>query len=206
MIATGVIEAEKAAGAWWIPVASLARLEASQRPGGRPFNPASAWALLFLASGESVDWVTPKVYARIVRALKEQGLAGVFGKLVRRAKRHAYAAHPGELRRLVDRHDLMPSGVSAARLHRLGLQGGEEVEAYVAASAVEKIARHHGLAAGSDPNVILRAMPDDLWALARRPVAPIAAVLADLAEHSDARARRMAREQASRLDRYRTAR
>lgn len=201
MIATGIIEAEKVAGVWWIPAASLARLEASQRHGGRPFNPASAWALLLSASGESADWVPSKVRWRIAGALKEQGLAGVFGKLVRRAKRHAYEVHVGELPRLVDGHDLMLSGVSAARLHQLGLQGGDEVETYVAASAVEKITRDHGLATGSEPNVILRAIPDDVWTLVRRPVAPIAAVLTDLAEHSDARARRIAREQASRLGR-----
>jgi hypothetical protein len=33
----------------------------------------------------------------------------------------------------------------------------------------------------------------------QRPIAPLAAVLADLSEHSDPRARRVAHEQASRL-------
>lgn len=203
MIAAGAIEAEKAAGAWWIPAASLARLEASRRQGGHPLSPASAWTLLLLASGESVEWAPPKVRWRMVRALKDHGLVDAFGKLDRRSARHAYEAHRAELRRIAASDNLMLSGVSATGVHRLGLQGGDEVEAYAAASTVEKVAKRHGLAAGNEPNVVLRSVPDDVWALVRRPVAPIAAVLADLAEHSDARARRVAQEQASRLDRDR---
>lgn len=203
MISAGVIEAEKAAGAWWIPAASLARLEASQRKGGRPFSPASAWALLLLASGESAAWAPSKVRWRMTRALRCNGLAGAFGKLGRRAGRYAYETHASELARLGGSEDLMLAGVSAAVLHRLGLQGGDEVEAYVAASAAEKVAKRHGLVVGGEPNVVLRAVPDDVWTLVRRPVAPLAVVLADLAEHADARARRVAKERASRLDRER---
>lgn len=198
MISAGVIEAEKAAGAWWIPAASLARLEASQRRGGRPLSPASAWALLLRASGESVEWASPKVRWRVAGALKEHGLHGAFGKLGGRAVRHAYEAHDAELRRLGESGDLMLGGVSAASAHQLGLQGGDEVEAYVAASVVEKIAKRHGLIVGGEPNVLLRAVPDDIWPHVHRSVAPVAAVLADLAEHPDVRARRVAREQASR--------
>jgi hypothetical protein len=203
MISAGLVEAEKAAGVWWIPAASLARLASSPRQGGRPLSAASAWALLLLASSEPAEWASPKVRWRVAGALKEHGLVGAFGKLSRRAKRRAYEAHGAELRRLAASDDLMLGGVSAAGVHQLGLQGGDEAEAYVAASMAEKIAKRHGLAAGSEPNVVLRAVPDDVWTLVRRPVAPIAAVLADLAEHPDARARRVAQEQARRLDRDR---
>jgi hypothetical protein len=204
MISAGVIEAEKAAGAWWIPAMVLAKLEASYRQGGRPLGPAGAWTLLLLASGEPVEWASPKVRWRMTQALKGLGLAGAFGnKLGRRAERRAYEGHGAELRRLVDSDDLMLGGVSAAGIYRLGLQGGDEVEAYAAASAVEKVAKRHVLVAGGEPNVVLRAVPDDVWACVRRPVAPIAVVLADLAEHPDARARRVAKERASHLDRER---
>lgn len=203
MIAAGLVDAEKAAGAWWIPAESLARLAGSPRKEGRPLSTVSAWALLLLASGEPIEWASPKVRWRMTGALKECGLAGAFGKLSARAVRHAYEGHGTELRRLAGDEDLMLAGVSAAAVHRLGLQGGNEVEAYVAASAVEKVAKRHGLAAGGEPNVLLRVVPDDIWAFVCRPVAPITAVLADLAEHSDARARRVAKERASRLDRER---
>jgi hypothetical protein len=46
-------------------------------------------------------------------------------------------------------------------------------------------------------------VPNDIWVRVHRPVAPIAAVLVDLAEHLDARARRVAQQGARRLDRDR---
>jgi gamma-glutamyltranspeptidase len=99
----------------------------------------------------------------------------------------------------------MLGGVSAAGPHRLGLQGGNEVEAYVASSAIEQVLKRHRLAPGSEVNVVLRTVPDDIWALVRRPIAPIAVVLADLSDHPDARARRVAQEGIGRLDRDRSA-
>lgn len=203
MIAAGLVDAEKVGGAWWIPAASVARLARSERQGGRPLSPASAWALLLLASGESAAWAPSKVRWRMAGTLRRDGLMGVLGKLGGRAERCAYETHAAELRRLADDEDLMLAGTSAAAVHRLGLQGGNEAEAYVAASAVEEVAKRHGLTPGSEPNVVLRAVPDDVWTFVRRPVAPIAAVLADLAEHPDARSRRVAKERVGRLDRER---
>jgi hypothetical protein len=53
--------------------------------------------------------------------------------------------------------------------------------------------------------MVLRAIPEDMWPFLRRPVAPLAAVLADLAEHADPRARRVGHERAVRLDSARAA-
>lgn len=201
MISAGSIEAEKIAGAWLIPVASLARLAASQRQGGRPLSAASVWALLLLASDEPVGWASSRVRSRMAAALDDHGLGGAFGKLGRRAARHVYEGHVAELPRLAGSADLMLGGVSAAGAHKLGLQGGDGLEAYVAAGAIEGVAKRHGLGVGGEPNVVLRAVPDDIWPVVHRRVAPIAVVLADLAEHSDARARRVAYDRADRLDR-----
>ena len=134
-------------------------------------------------------------------ALEEHGLSKAFGKLGRRAVRHAYEAHVAELPRLINSTDLMLGGASAAGAHKLGLQGGDELEAYVAAGSSEQIARRHGLIESGRPNVVLRAVPDDIWPIMHRKIAPIAAVLADLVEHPDARARRVAYDWAGRLDR-----
>ncbi|MHB8695645.1 MAG: hypothetical protein ACYDHH_30865 [Solirubrobacteraceae bacterium] len=195
------IDAEKIAGSWWIPARSLARVAAASRDGGRPMTASGAWALLLIASSEPVPWISPKVRWRASVALRDHGLAASFGKLRHRAQRHAFEAHPGELRRLADSDELMLGGVSAAASHRLDLQGGDEVEAYVRAGAVEQIDERHGLARDGEANAVLRAVQDELWPVLARPVAPIAAVLADLAEHPDARARRVARETAEQLDR-----
>jgi excisionase family DNA binding protein len=207
LISAGAIEAEKVGGSWWIPAQSLARVAtAGRRDGGRPLSAHSAWALLLAASEEPVEWASPRMRWRVSVALRERGLSGAFGKLGNRAERHAFVAHPAELAHLRDSRELMLGGVSAAAAHRLGLQGGEGIEAYVAAGTIEHVAARHGLARGGESNVVLRSVSENLWAVLHRPVAPVAAVLADLAEHSDARARRVAREQAARLDRDRTAR
>jgi Helix-turn-helix domain/Transcriptional regulator, AbiEi antitoxin, Type IV TA system len=203
MIGAGSIDAEKIAGAWLIPAASLARLVVAHRESGRPLSAASAWVLLLLASGEPVGWASPKVRSRMAAALGDHGLDGALGKLGSRAACHPYEAHVAELPRLACSTDLMLGGVSAASAHKLGLQGGDELEAYVAANLIEGVAKRHGLVAGGESNVVLRAVPNDLWPIVRRRVAPIAVVLADLAEHTDARARRVAHDCASRLDRER---
>lgn len=206
LISAGAIEAEKVAGSWWIPAQSLARQVAVGRSsGGRPLSPEGAWALLLTASQEPVEWGSPRMHRRVSVALSELGLSGSFGKLSNRAQRHAFAAHPSELGRLLESSELMPSGVSASTAHRLGLQGGDGVEAYVAASAIQRLAAQHGLLHDRESNIILRSVPDGLWTVLHRPIAPIAAVLTDLAEHADARARRIAHEEAARLDRDRGA-
>ncbi len=205
MISAGAVDAQKAGGAWWISAESLARVVALSRRAGRPFSPESAWSLLLIASGEPVVWASPRVRWRASVALKENGLAESFVKLGNRAVRHAFKAHTAELSRLAGREELMLSGVSAAADYRLGLQGGDEIEAYVAADAIEQVTQRHGLARGSEANVVLRAIPEDMWPVLRRPVAPVAAVLADLAEHTDPRARRVGHERAVRLDSARAA-
>lgn len=208
MIAAGVIDAEKAAGSWWIPAGSLARVVAADRDGGRPLSPTSAWALLLIASGDPVPWAPPKVRWRTSMGLRAHGLTPMFGKLRRRAQRRAFEAHPGELHRLRERRGLMLSGLSAAAEHHLGLPGGDEVEAYVAAGELERVTAEHGLLALADgeATVVLRAVPDELWSAVARSVAPLVAVLVDLAEHADPRARRVALERARQLDRERAAR
>ncbi len=205
MISTGAVDAQKSAGAWWISAESLARTVALSRRAGRPFSPHSAWSLLLLASGEPAAWASPKIRWRASVALQEKGLAESFGKLGNRAVRHAFQAHPAELPRLAGRKELMLSGVSATADYRLGLQGGDKVEAYVAAGAIEHVAQRHGLVRGGEVNVVLRAIPEDMWPVLCRPVAPLAAVLADLAEHADPRARRVGHERAVRLDSSRAA-
>lgn len=203
MISAGAIDAEKVAGAWWIPAQSLARALTTDRRGGRPFSLSGAWVLLLVGSGESAAWASSKVRSRASAMLGAQGLAAAFGKLDNRAVRHALVAHPAELSRLAHGRELMLGGVSAAAEYRLGLQGGREVEAYVRTGAVERVVDRHGLDRDGETNVILRAVPDELWPVLRRPIAPLGAVLADLSEHSDSRARRVARDRAHRLDRDR---
>jgi hypothetical protein len=84
----------------------------------------------------------------------------------------------------------MRTGISAADL--VGVYGGtRDIEMYAPAGYRDAIIDEHALELGEGP-VLLRGVPDALWPAVRRDVAPVAAVLVDLLEHEDPRARREA--------------
>jgi hypothetical protein len=103
-----------------------------------------------------------------------------------------FEAHPEELPRLRDRPDVLLTGVSLADL--VGLVGeAQTVELYAPAALREAILAEHALLPGAG-DVTVRWVPDEVWA-ALEPVggiAPRAAVLIDLLESEDPRARREA--------------
>ena len=106
----------------------------------------------------------------------------------------SFDAHPSELDRLARRSDVMRTGVSAADL--VGVHGGgHDVELYAPASDRDAFVDAHALASGDGP-VLLRWVPDELWLAVHRDVAPEAAILVDLLEHDDPRARRRGRTDA----------
>jgi hypothetical protein len=86
----------------------------------------------------------------------------------------------------------MHTGISAASA--VGLHGGgDAVEVYATAGERDDILAEHALEPGDGP-VLIRWVPDDLWPSVAADVAPRAAVLVDLLEHDDPRARREARK------------
>jgi hypothetical protein len=106
-----------------------------------------------------------------------------------RAKRESFDAHPSELDRLMNRSDVMRTGISAGDL--VGIHGGDDVELYAPASQRDAIVNEHGLEPGDGP-VLMRWVSDELWPAVHRAVAPQFAILVDLLEHDDPRARREA--------------
>jgi excisionase family DNA binding protein len=204
MIASGRLPAEKLGGVWWIPQRALARDRGAAVSPGRPLTAAHAWAALLLASGENgLAWISRQSRWRLRSALRAAGVEGLVGRLVNRGGPHAYQAHPGELSYLTERPEVMLTGPSAADAHGLGLQGGGELHAYVPAAALDRIGNEHALESADfsgTANVVLRAVPDDVWEHVLRPVAPLAAVLVDLIEDPDPRARRVGTAGLRRLD------
>jgi excisionase family DNA binding protein len=205
MIASGRLPAEKLGGVWWIPQRALARDRYAAPSPGRPFSAAHAWAVLLLASGENdLAWISRQSRWRIRSALRSAGVEGLVGRLVNRGASHAYQAHPGELNYLAEEPEVMRTGSSAADAHGLGLHGGGgELHAYVPAAALDPIRDEHALESADfsgTVNVVLRAVPDDVWEHVSRPVAPLAAVLADLIVDPDPRARRVGGAGLRRLD------
>jgi hypothetical protein len=154
-----------------------------------------AWSVLLLASG---DEAAAKRMAGRVRYrsrarqwLIDNPLQDAAPRLRDRARSEQFDAHPSELPRILDRPDVMATGVSAAEL--VGLAGqASSVEVYAPASHRDAIVDQHALMPGEGP-VHVRWVPDEAWALiVGDSGAPRAAVLVDLLESDEPRARREA--------------
>lgn len=196
-IAAGSLSAQRQGRQWWIEARAVDRLARIPGRPGRPLSPGSAWAILLLASGDeegaarAVD--NPRYWARAKAWLGNHSLVDHCGQLKARGLPEEFDAHPSELPRILERSDVLASGVSAA--DSIGLVGGgPSVEAYAAAGRREAIVVEHVLQPGHGP-VLMRWVPDSIWPVLDRDRdrrAPRAAVLLDLLENDDPRARREA--------------
>ena len=195
-IAGGELPAVKLGRDWRLDEREVLRLARRGDRSGRPLSPAMAWVVLLLASGDesAADRLAGSLRyrARARQWLREHPLAAHADRLRNRADRELFEAHPSELPRLRDRSDVVLSGVSAA--DAVGLLGeATTVELYARVSDRDSMIDEHALLSGAG-DVTVRWVPDDVWRvldLAGR-VAPRAAVLVDLLESEDPRARREA--------------
>lgn len=199
MAASGRIDALKRGNAWWLDARAVER-QRRQRPGrGRPLSAPMAWSVLVLASGQPGSDLLARHDRHGVRArrwLETHALAEYAPRLRARARSEAFGAHPSELDRMRARDDTMRTGISAAE--RVGLHGGRPAaELYAPASHREAIVYEHALDPG-DGEVHLRWVDDRLWQVIASEVAPRAAVLIDLLEHDEPRARRQAAKELAR--------
>ncbi len=195
-IAGGELAAVKLGRDWRLDERDVLRLARRGDGSGRPLSPAMAWAVLLLASGDEAGadllLEVPRYRARARQWQREHPLAEHADRLRERARREVFDAHPSELARLRDRPDVLLTGASAGDL--VGLVGGAEaVEFYATAAAAAVIVDAHALAPG-DGSVTVRWVPEDIWGQldAGARIAPRAAVLVDLLESDDPRARREA--------------
>jgi excisionase family DNA binding protein len=208
LIAAGELEAEKVGGRWLIDSSAVARRKRAESGPGRPLSPRNAWALLCLASGESPpDDLDGVSRWRLDQSLDRQGVVGMRARLSRRGRPLHFRALRGELRALHADDRLMLSGSSAAGAHRLDLLAPDAIDAYVPVSALDELVAKHALEAVSliDANVILRAVPEGVWASPVRRTAPLAVVALDLADYPDSRSSRVGHEVLDRLAKDRLA-
>jgi hypothetical protein len=204
LAANGGLPAQKIGGRWLVERNGVEKRRSRGSAGGRPFAPRNAWAVLGLASGDEVDGIDPVVRSRLRRALALEGLGALAVRLERRAEVHRYSGHPGEISYLLADKSLVVSGISAARAVGLDVLAGNEADGYVRNSDLDGFVGEHALlpAAALDANVVLRVVPDDVWAefLKGRPHAPEAPVALDLVEDVDPRTRAAGKELLGRLD------
>jgi excisionase family DNA binding protein len=195
-ITGGALPAVKLGRDWRVDEREVARLARRQLPSGRPLSPAMSWAVLLLASGDQpgADQLAsaPRYRGRVRQWLRVHPLAQYAERLRERARREVFAAHPSELARLRGRGDVLLTGGSAAEL--VGLAGeAHTVELYASMAERHAIVDEHALTAGSG-DVTIRWVPDEVWVRldVAAHTAPWAAVLIDLLESDDPRARREA--------------
>jgi excisionase family DNA binding protein len=196
-IAGGRLPAVKRGRDWWLDARAVERIRRQPARSGRPLSAPLAWAVLLLASDDqaAADQVLrhPRYRSRAQAWLREQSLFEDAPRLRARAASEEFDAHPSELRRIAARPDVLRTGALAGGL--VGLIGrSSAVEVYAPAGQREVIVREHALAPGSGP-VRVRWVADDIWAALHPDEdhrAPRAAVLLDLLESDEPRARREA--------------
>lgn len=202
MLAAGQLDGDKVGGRWLVRGESIRRRRREEHGRGRQLSPANAWALLFLASGDDAPWLASADRSRLLRLLDDRGLEGLRGRFHQRASERSFVAHPGVLRHLASDPQVALSGVSAASARGLGLSAGQEVDAYVPASALASLISKFALAepdSGVPANVKLRVVPEGIWPF-KDVLAPLAAVALDLAQDPDARSARIGAQALRRLD------
>jgi hypothetical protein len=204
LAANGGLPAQKIGGRWLVERNGVEKRRSRSSAGGRPFTSRNAWGVLSLASGDERDQVDSVTRSRLRRLLSLEGLSCLASRLDRRAEVRHYSGHPGEISHVLADKRLVASGVSAARAVGLDVLAGNEADGYVSDSDLDGFVQGHALlpAAAVDANVVLRLVPDDVWAafLKGRPHAPEASIALDLAEDVDSRSRAAGEKLLGRLD------
>lgn len=196
-IAAGRLAAVKRGRQWWLDGQAVERMTRQHPAGVRPLSPAMAWAVILHASGDDAPAREAagraRYWSRARAWLRDHPLPDHGARLRARARFEELDAHPSELDRILARPDLLATGVSASEL--VGLIGGASaIEVYAPTGRREAIVEEHALVPGGGP-VRIRWVPDELWPFLvsgdeRR--APRVAVLLDLLDSDEPRARREA--------------
>ena len=205
LIKDGELPARKEFGRWCIIRADVEIRREIGAHDGRRYAPATAWGLIFLASGGPAPWLDRISRWRIQKQLASRPWPGLRHALADRASLGRYAAHPDSIARLHDERDVMHSGLGAAEASGVGvISAGDRFEAYVPGERLPDIIRRNHLRQDPEGLVALRAVlpvapPEPL-----PQVAPPMAIALDLLEDHEPRARQVGHELLAALEaRYR---
>jgi Helix-turn-helix domain len=196
-VASGALPAIKRGGSWWLDERALERMTRQRPGGGRSLSPKMAWAVLLLASGDGIAAQEAagrtRYWLRVRDWVRDHPLEDHAPRLRRRAQLEDFDLHPSELARILERPDVLATGISAG--DAIGLIGrARVVEVYAPAGRRSAVVEQHALMAG-EGQLRVRWVADELWPLLDRDGdrrAPRAAVLLDLLERDEPRARREA--------------
>lgn len=157
---------------------SVERLAATGTRRGRPWTARTAWAALWLLSGQNPTWISSSEKSRLKSRLRELD-AGAVAVLARnKDKTLRYRATPDGLAALTGH--LIASGASAMRdeetAETFGMSGGGGIaEGYVMAGDAQALADAFGLVEDPDGNAIIHEVElAEPFADGRAPVAAVA--------------------------------
>ncbi len=191
LVYAGQVCAHRRAGRWFVPVSEVRRLQRLPQPVGRPFSPASAWALLAMLAGDEPAGLSAPRRSQLRRHLLDADSGELAARLGRRASRRFGYAHPSRLPSLAADPQVVLTGLAAAERAGTHLVATDdsEVEGYVAEDDVARLYARHGLVAADEvANVVLHVVDDAIEIPVRREVAAVPVVGLDLWESGDARA------------------
>lgn len=190
MLERGDMEGQRVGRSWIIVPKGIENVR--NRPkAGRPWKPASAWALLQIAAGEQPN-VSFAEASRAKRRIADRGIDELVMKLVSRGKKRKFYGHKSVLERIAAEQLVVRSGVSAAREHNADIIALDFLEAYVPAGRIEKLVKKYALEKSSErANILFRIVDDNSWPfLENAKFASGAIVAVDLLDADDKRSRR----------------
>jgi hypothetical protein len=200
MVKAGLLDGQKVGGRWFVGLDGIRRRERWGAVDGRQLQPENAWGVLALGSGARPTWIPNDDVRRLAQMLDERGLLGLAPRMGQRATTHHFYGHPGVLQALATAPEVRLTGVSAAQENDIGIVGGREVDAYIAASALESIVTRFALEPRRAPgNVSLRTLPPEIAHVTDAPT-PRAAVALDIAEATESRSLEAGTAAIQRLD------
>lgn len=204
LLGSGDLAGSKRGRDWVVDGAAVERRRRRRPSSGRPLAPLTSWGVI-LEHSPRREREPPSEWAQVARSRGRRWLAtndplADAERLRSRARLERFDAHPSAAEQLLDGH-VLATGISAA--HTVGLLGTRAgaVELYAPSGARSTLQRRHGLVAG-EGTIAIRWVDDELWhqlttaalpwAPDRPNIAPRLAVLLDLLESDDPRARREA--------------
>lgn len=171
---------------------------AIDRQRGRPFSQRNALGVLFLASGESPDWLDAATRSRLSSRLRSS-LVKLRPRLRSRAERRLYRSPESLRRRLRNDPSFILSGGSASDHYGMRIVSPQVLEGYIDQADADRLEYRYGLerVGEIDANLIAHLVPRRF--LPRGRFMPRAVVAADLADYGDERTKNVGNQVLSRL-------
>lgn len=192
LVAGGLIDGYKIGGRWVIEdVAIEQRLGRAFRD-GRPPSTRSAWGLLWTAAGKPTPWLAPRERSRARARVREWPIDDWPWATQHRASAKKLRAHPSVLDAIRNDERSVRAGASARDLP-IDLIAIGDAEIYVRGSDLNALLSDYALIESTQPNLIIRVPPPDLW-LFENSDAPWPVVVVDLLESRDDRSTRSAHQ------------